>query len=392
MATLEQKLAPGGAKRILALDGGGIRGALSLGYLKHIEDHLRKQHGNPKLLLSDYFDMIGGTSTGSIIATLLALGWEVDDIRKKYFELGVQIFGRKYKWWRVFEIDDALKAKYDDKALVKELRSVLGETTLGDQEKLKTALVIVAKRADTNSVWPLNNHPKGKFYDSGHGNNKAIPLWQCVRASAAAPTYFLPQSIQVGGENSYAAFVDGGVSMANNPALQMLMVATLKGFPYHWPMGEENILLVSVGTGMTRWKKMPKDIKKSHLLNWAANLPEMFMQDASWQNQQILQWISKSPTAFHIDSEVEVMKEDVLTDEPGRKKGLISYLRYNLFIDTVDLNERFKPSKPYTQADVDNLAAMDNAENCQKLYDLGFKAGEQEIEASHFPTVFKARD
>ena len=180
--------------------------------------------------------------------------------------------------------------------------------------------------------------------------------------------------------------------MANNPALQMLMVATLKGFPYHWQMGEDNILLVSVGTGMTRWKKMPKDIKKSHLLNWAASLPDMFMQDASWQNQQILQWLSHSPTAFQIDSEVGVMKDDLLTDESGRKKGLISYLRYNLFIDTVDLNERFKTAKPYTQADVDNLAAMDNAENCQKLYDLGFKAGEQEINPKHFPAGFTVKD
>lgn len=266
MQTLAQKFAPIGPKRILALDGGGIRGALSLGYLKHIEDLLRKQHGEPNLRLSDYYDMIGGTSTGSIIATLLAMGWEVDAIREKYFELGVQIFGKKYKWWKVFEIDDAFKAKYDDKALVKELKNVLGDTVLGDQEKIKTALVIVAKRADTNSVWPLNNHPKGKFYDSGHGNNKAIPLWQCVRASAAAPTYFLPQSIEVGGDNNFAAFVDGGVSMANNPALQMLMVATLKGFPYQWSMGEDKILITSVGTGMTRWKKLPKQINKSHLL------------------------------------------------------------------------------------------------------------------------------
>jgi patatin-like phospholipase/acyl hydrolase len=388
MSTLSQKLAPAGQKRILALDGGGIRGALSLGYLKHIENHLRRQHNNPNLLLSDYFDMIGGTSTGSIIATLLAMGWEVDKIREKYFQLGEKIFGKKYKWWKIFELDDVLKAKYDDVALVAELRNILGETTLGDQEKIRTALVIVAKRADTNSVWPLNNHPKGKFYDSSNGNNKAIPLWQCVRASAAAPTYFLPQSIEVGGSDSYAAFVDGGVSMANNPALQMLMVATLKGFPYHWQMGEDKLLLVSVGTGMTRWKKMPKDIKKSHLLSWAANLPEMFMQDASWQNQQMLQWLSHSPTAFHIDSEVEVMKDDILSDEPDRKKGLISYLRYNLFIDTKDLNERFKPSKPYTQKDVDDLAAMDKAENCQKLYELGFKAGEQEIRQEHFSPGF----
>jgi uncharacterized protein len=388
MTSLSKKLEPNGPKRILALDGGGIRGALSLGYLKHIEELLRRQHNKPDLLLSDYFDMIGGTSTGSIIAAALAVGMSVDEIKQKYFELGTKIFGKKYKWWKVFEIDDLFKAKYDDKALVDELQNVFGDILLGDQQKIKTALVIVAKRADTNSVWPLNNHPKGKFYDSGHGDNKSIPLWQCVRASAAAPTYFLPQSIQVGGDNGFAAFVDGGVSMANNPSLQMLMVATLKGFPYHWPMGEEKLMVVSVGTGMTRWKKMPKEINKSHLLNWAANLPDMFMQDASWQNQQILQWLSNSPTAFEIDSEVSALSDDILTDEPGRKKGLITYLRYNLFIDTKDLNERFNPSKPYTQKDVENLSAMDKAENCQKLYDLGFQAGEQEIREAHFPAGF----
>lgn len=119
---------------------------------------------------------------------------------------------------------------------------------LGDQKEIKTALVIVAKRADTNSVWPLNNHPKGKFYDTEHENNKSIAVWECVRASAAAPTYFLPQSIHVGGKDSYTAFVDGGVSMANNPALQMLMVATLKGIPYHWEIGEDKLIAVSVGT------------------------------------------------------------------------------------------------------------------------------------------------
>lgn len=389
MKTLEEKFDPvSGKKRILALDGGGIRGALSLGYLKHLEELLREQHDKPDLLLCDYFDMIGGTSTGSIIAAALAKGMSVDEIRDKYFELGKKIFGKKYRWYRIFEIDDLLKAKYDDKALVKELQNVFGDTLLGDQEAVKTALVIVAKRADTNSVWSLNNHPKGKFYDSGHGDNKSIPIWKCVRASAAAPTYFLPQSIEVGGDNGFAAFVDGGVSMANNPALQCLMVATLKGFPYHWKMGEDQLMIVSVGTGMTRWKRLPQKIGKSTLLNWAANLPEMFMQDASWQNQQILQWLSNSPTSFHIDSEVVALEGDILSDDVDRKKGLIHYLRYNLFLDPEDLNERFKPEKLYTQKDADSLAAMDNAANCRKLYDLGFLAGAQELKADHFPRSF----
>ena len=71
-------------KRILALDGGGIRGILTLGYLKHIQTLLRKRHVNEKLVLSDYYDLIGGTSTGAIIATCLVLGYDVDRIIELY--------------------------------------------------------------------------------------------------------------------------------------------------------------------------------------------------------------------------------------------------------------------------------------------------------------------
>ena len=83
-------------KRMLALDGGGIRGALSLGYLQRIEDILRKQHGNDKnFRLSDYFDLIGGTSTGSIIASCLAIGMKVQDIKNMYMDLGDKISVKK---------------------------------------------------------------------------------------------------------------------------------------------------------------------------------------------------------------------------------------------------------------------------------------------------------
>lgn len=56
---LLKKLTPNGPKRILALDGGGIRGVLSLGFLERVEDMLRRRHGNPGLRLADYFDLIG---------------------------------------------------------------------------------------------------------------------------------------------------------------------------------------------------------------------------------------------------------------------------------------------------------------------------------------------
>src|SRR5688572_28145857 len=97
--TLQQHLDPGGLKRILALDGGGVRGILTLGYLARIEKILRQRSGgDPAFRLSDYFDLIGGTSTGSIIAAALPLGFTVEELRALYMSLAKEIF--KKPIWR----------------------------------------------------------------------------------------------------------------------------------------------------------------------------------------------------------------------------------------------------------------------------------------------------
>src|SRR6185295_20048201 len=85
-------------KRILALDGGGIRGILTLEYLGVIENMLRKRSGRNDFLLCDYFDLIGGTSTGSIIAAALACGMSVAQLKALYAELGPYVF--KPSWLR----------------------------------------------------------------------------------------------------------------------------------------------------------------------------------------------------------------------------------------------------------------------------------------------------
>jgi patatin-like phospholipase/acyl hydrolase len=381
---LSNKTSP---KRILALDGGGIRGALTLGYLQRIEDILRKQHGdNANFRLSDYFDLIGGTSTGSIIASCLAIGMSVKDIKDMYMELGDKIFGKKYKWWKIFEIDDVLKAGYKSKPLEDQLQKVFGADTTLASDKILTGLCIVAKRADTNSVWPLINHPGGKYYDSVDGMNKDILLWKAVRASAAAPTYFLPQIIEVGGGVPEAAFVDGGVSMANNPALQLLLVATVNGFPFRWKWGADNLLLVSIGTGMSKWKKIPADVKKNNLLNWASQLPDMLMQDASWHNQLLLQWFSNSPTAWEIDGEIGKLENDFIGNVK-KEKGLLSYLRYNIWLDAPTIGPLM--NKQYTQKEIDGLVEMSNADSRFELYDIGAKAAAKDVDPLHFPEMFK---
>ena len=91
--TKQQHLDPAtGPKRILSLDGGGIRGILTLQFLDTIEQKLRARTNDPALVLSDYFDLIGGTSTGSIIAAGLACGMTVDQLKKLYTNIGASVF------------------------------------------------------------------------------------------------------------------------------------------------------------------------------------------------------------------------------------------------------------------------------------------------------------
>lgn len=377
MSTLLERLDAKTPKKILSLDGGGIRGALTLGYLKRIEDILKAKYpGKRDIRLSDYFDLVGGTSTGAIIASLLSLGKSVDEITQLYMGLGDKIFGEKRNWWNPLETYQWLKASYNYQGLSDGLQNALGKDTTVGSDKIKTGICIVAKRADTNSIWPVINHPRGKYYDGVKSKNKDFLLWKVVRASTAAPTYFAPQLIDVEVGQS-AAFIDGGLSMANNPALTLLMVATLKGFPFHWPMGADNLLLVSVGTGYPEFKKHVGEIDDATMLTWASNIPDMLMQDASWQNRLLLQWLSKSPTAEVMDSEIGDMNDDMISGEP-----LLSYLRYNFAITKDNLNALGFETQ-FTDKDVASIADMAKARNKELLYEIGYKASSV-IKPEHF--------
>ena len=377
MSALLERLDAKTPKKILSLDGGGIRGALTLGYLKKMEDVLKARHPDkPDFRMSDYFDLIGGTSTGAIIASLLSLGKTVDEIKVLYMDLGSKIFGEKRDWWKPWETYKWLKANYDYKGMTEGLKYALGADTTIGSDRIKTGLCVVAKRADTNSIWPVINHPRGKYYDGIHSKNKDFLLWKVVRASTAAPTYFAPQLMDVT-ETQHAAFIDGGLSMANNPALTLLMVATLKGFPFRWQMGADNLLLVSIGTGFPEFNKQVGEIDEATMLTWAANIPDMLMQDASWQNRILLQWLSRSPTAEVMDSEIGDLNEDFLSDTP-----LISYLRYNFAITKNNLNA-LGFERTFNDPDVISVADMAKAKNKELLYEIGYRASSV-IKPEHF--------
>src|SRR5262249_20967470 len=144
----------GAPNRILALDGGGLRGILSLALLQEIEDILRRRHGDDAgFRLCHYFDLMAGTSTGAVIAATLWLGWTVAEVRKKYMQLGTVVFTK------TLLRQGLLRAKYDEAKLIAELKKVYGaQTTLGSPD-LKTGLLVLTKRIDTGSPWPISNNP-----------------------------------------------------------------------------------------------------------------------------------------------------------------------------------------------------------------------------------------
>jgi hypothetical protein len=377
--TLAEHFSGAGPKRILALDGGGLRGILTLGILKQIEDELRRRHnGDGAFRLCDYFDLIAGTSTGAIIAAALAIGWSVDDITTKYFQLGNRVFKRSLLR------QGLLRAKYDEEQLIRELKAVYGaDTTLGS-DRVLTGLLIVIKRLDSGSPWPVSNNPRGKYFASRDGGvigNGDYKLWQAVRASTAAPDYFKAEAITIarlpGHPPIVGDFVDGGVSPYNNPALQAVMYATLGGYQVNWPLGKDNLLVVSLGTGVGDPAVRRSEVAAKHAFQALLAL----MDDCASLQETILQWMSQSPTARSIDSELGTLDGDVIGGT-----SLLSYVRYN-----VDLRESSVRRLLGDVADtiaIDQLSAMDAPAHMEMLHRLGRASGAESVKPDHFPNAF----
>ncbi len=251
---VQVKLSKKAPYKLLALDGGGIRGVLSLEILAEIEQMLGdalRQSGQLKqddnFVLGDYFDYIAGTSTGAIIATGLALGWSVKNLQDLYETYGEEMF-QKLPWSKLIR----KLTKYDSLPLEKILKRKFGHsTTMGDKD-LRTLLLLVMRNATTDSPWLLTNNPKAKYNDPARSDcNLNLPLWQLVRASTAAPIFFPPEEVAIAANKTFK-FVDGGMTSFNSPGFQLFLMATSAPFNVNWETtNEQDMLLVSIGTGLT---------------------------------------------------------------------------------------------------------------------------------------------
>ena len=368
---LDGAMAP---KRILSLDGGGIRGILTLEYLSAIETILKQRSGRADFRLCDYFDLIGGTSTGSILAAGLACGMSVDQLKALYRNLGTQIFVRER--FRV----PYLAPKFPAGPLQEVLDRELGAETLLRSDKIRTGVMIMTKRMDTGSPWPLHNHPNAPYY----AQDGELRLAQVVRASTAAPTYFEPEAVEISsrdGVKTKATFVDGGVSPFNDPALQLLMLAVLDGHGFRWRSGKEQLLLISAGTGT--YKKPFESAGVAGRVAAVQGIQALasLMDDCASTNHCMMQWLTNCITPWKINRAVDTMELD-------SKSGpqLATYARYNVLLEPAWMKDALNLDR--SREELEALADMAEASNMEALAEVGAIAAKKQVKEEHFPPAF----
>ncbi len=374
---VDDKLDKAPPYRLLALDGGGIRGVITLEVLHRVERTLQAELGrDDSFVLADYFDYIGGTSTGAIIATFLSLGWRVADILTFYVDAGAAMFDKAGLLQR-------FRHKFEDEKLAALLREQLGATTtLGDQ-RLRTLLMLVMRNATTDSPWPLSNNPRAKYNDPSRvDSNARLPLWQLVRASTAAPTFFPPETIQVG-ERRFV-FVDGGVTMYNNPAFQLFLMATLAPYRVCWEPGERQMLLVSIGTGTSPNANTDLMPGEMNLLYNAASIPSALMFAASNEQDFLCRVFGRTRCGDPLDREIADLDGPASPLPGGRVPGLVqpklfTYVRYNAELSTAGL----------AALDVPHIAPahvqqMDSVDHIAELREVGAAVAGHKVDRAHF--------
>lgn len=392
---------PRPTRRILALDGGGVRGFLTIEILQQLETELRRRSGDPNYKLAQYFDLIGGTSTGSIIATGLALGWSVADVWAAYELIvprifskatGVGLFSPRFK---NKPLADAFQQFYEERAL--------------ESPDLDTGLAIFAKRMDRGSAWMLVNNPGWVYYDNKeaiekHAPNHTFKLRSIVQASAAAPHYFRGVKMKIDNvadkKRLDAHFVDGGVAGLNNPALELLTMVRDPAYGFNWDLGADKLYLLSVGTGWIRSIDRAVGIiprlAEGLFIKQTVNALRGMINDVSLQQVAYLQGLARTDLPWYINSEKEYQIGSpylILNGQP-----LLHYQRVDVRLEEeMDRGGAVLPECPSAlirrtlkRSEISGLNEITNADgaNLNLLKELGEAAGKRFIAQAPPPPGF----
>jgi hypothetical protein len=359
-------------KTILALDGGGVRGAISIAFLERIEALFAEHAGGP-VRLADRFDLVGGTSTGAIIATALALGFSASELKTMYLELAPRVFRRSR-----FRLA-LVQTRFDAKALREEIEAVVGDRNL-DSPDLRTALAIITKRLDTGGAWIVSNNPRAKYWESHpdgrYIGNRHFRLADLVRASTAAPYYFEPQEIAVAPGQPPGLFVDGGITPHNNPALALLQLATIPAYSYAWPTGVDRLRIISVGTGARRDRMSLDTARRAPAAQLGIAALASMVTDSSNQVLTMLHMLGRTHTPWVLNSEVGDLGGFTLSPEP-----LFSFERYDVRLDRDWLKRELGLAIGLDE--ITAVSAMDNCDALPLAYEIGAAAAMKFVKPEH---------
>ncbi|MBV8214283.1 MAG: patatin-like phospholipase family protein [Verrucomicrobia bacterium] len=360
------KLLPKRRHRLLACDGGGIRGLISIEVLAKVEKELRSLTGKPALVLADFFDYVGGTSCGAIIAALIAMGKPMDEIRAFFVSSCPDMFLKARLWER-------WHSKFRNDALSARLRELFGHVTLGS-DRLQTLLMLVLSNASTNSPWPVCNNPAAKYNDRQLPDcNLKLPLWQLVRASTAAPTYFPPELIHVG--TRPFVFVDGAMTMYHNPAFQLFLMATTDVYRLGWEVGVDRLLLISVGSGNSTGTEANLSPQEMNILYNASRVPTALLAAAQQEQDFLCRIFGETLEGEPLDSEIGDMRGHGIR---GSQK-LFSYVRYNAELSRAGLDWLGLPN-----VNPAHVHPMDAVEFLDDVQQIGIALGERKVKPEHF--------
>ena len=259
-------------RAILCLDGGGMRGILTIQLLKKLEEIA----GIP---CHQLFDMVAGTSTGGIISGLIATGHTALEIETLYENLVTQVFDKRFLGNRYINPPAFTKEKYREL-----LKGVVNDVTLADACGTTDIDLMITSQdlsAAEETFFTCFKQADGTFY----GTYKDVLLRAAMEATMSAPTYF----------NPLERFVDGGTTTYNNPSLAAFMEAvsystadkTEASFQYKITQ----VSLFSFGTGVSRQFIKPDETTKLHdnnLMFWLNWLMTETGQDASAMQVDVL--------------------------------------------------------------------------------------------------------
>lgn len=372
--SLEQRFAGGEPKRILSLDGGGVRAIVAAGILAEVERRLAVRSGRSDFRLCEYFDLIGGTSTGAVLAAGLAMGRSCAEMADFFRQVAPESTTAKGRGASI------RRPRFDAGRLEASLGKLLGDHDLSSTS-LRTGLAIFAKRADTGAAWTLTNNPRAKYWNGdaqGAAPMKRMVVRKLVQASAGASTLFEEVRVKLDQDNTFAPnaeglFVDGAVSGLNNPALQLFKLATLKSYGFEWPSGEDQILMLSVGAGYWRPRldsaagKPFEDL--APIAVRATEALKGMIHDTGVATIATMQALSRPPKPWRIDGELDNMASDHLSPFP-----LLTFQRLDVPLEREALATLALECTEEELLVMRELAADDAT--LARLHEIGVRAGQ----------------